>query len=166
MAQVWGVRQHQRIKLMTAQDQKLCQRCHERPATHHICNANTGKSKHLCEPCYQETASPEELARSNHVREVVRNGKCRYCGAPAAGGSVGSSIPGVMDERPNLWCEPCRRDLVEFLKMPENAIAVVKWPFHDEAAQERISKQTAERERRQEEFMRRKVSERRSNGDA
>lgn len=148
--------------IMTAQDQKLCQRCQERPATCHICNGNTGESKHLCEKCYKESASPEELAYSNHFGDIVRNGKCRYCGAPAAGGSAVGGILGVMDEKTNLWCEPCRRDLVEFLNLPENAIPEL--PFDDEAAQERASKQLAEREQRQGEFMRRKVSERRSRG--
>ena len=62
-----------------------------------------------------------------------------------------------------MWCEPCRRDLVEFWQRPENAIQ--EWPFDDEAAQERVSQQTAERDQRQEEFMKHRVSERRSKND-
>jgi hypothetical protein len=150
---------------MAAQDRKLCERCNERHATHHICYGHTGESKHLCEQCYKESAFPEELASSDRIRDIVRNGKCRFCGAPAAGGSVSCSIPGVMDEQTNLWCESCRRDLVEFGRRPENVIPTA-FPFDDEAAQERLSQQMAERERRQEEFMRKRVSARRSKGDA
>jgi hypothetical protein len=54
--------------------------------------------------------------------------------------------------------------LVEFAQRPENAIP--EFPFDDEAAQKRVSQQMADRERRQEEFMRQRVSERRSRGDA
>ena len=146
---------------MAAQDRKLCERCNERPATHHICHAHTGKSKHWCEKCFSESASPEELASSHHFRDILRNGKCRFCGAPAAGGSVSHGFPDVMDEQTNLWCEPCRRDLVEFNRLPENVIPT-GFPFDDEAAQERLSQQMADLERRQEEFMRKRVSERRS----
>jgi hypothetical protein len=53
--------------------------------------------------------------------------------------------------------------LVEFAQRPENAIP--EFPFDDEAAQKRVSQQMAERERRQEEFMKRKVLERRSKSD-
>jgi hypothetical protein len=53
--------------------------------------------------------------------------------------------------------------LVEFWQRPENAIQ--EWPFDDEAAQERVSQQTAERDQRQEEFMKHRVSERRSKND-
>ena len=64
-------------------------------------------------------------------------------------------IPGVMEEQANLWCEPCRLDLVEFSSRPENAIP--DFPFDDEAAQERIPQQLAERERRLQEFMHQRV---------
>ena len=146
---------------MPVQDQQLCERCHERPATYHICDASTGRSKHLCEQCYRESASPEDLASADGFRDVVRHGKCRFCGQPAVGGS-GGSLGAFIGAEPFLWCEPCRRDLVEFAQQPENAIP--EWSFDDETAQERASQQLAERERRQDEFMRRKVSERRRDG--
>lgn len=148
---------------MTARDQKLCERCHKRLATFHICYGHTGESKHLCEQCYRESASPEELASSDHFRDIVRNGKCKFCGQPAVGGS-GGSLEALIGREPFLWCEPCRRDLVEFWQRRENAMP--EWPFDDKAAQERVSKQMADRERRQEEFMRQRVSERRSKNDA
>ena len=147
---------------MTAQEQKLCDRCHERPATCHICCGNTGETKDLCETCYQESASPLELASTKQFRETVRKGKCKYCGQPAVGGS-GGFIP-VLGEQLFLWCEKCRLDLVEFYQRPENALPG-DYPFDDKAAQERVSQQFAERERRQEEYMRQRVSERRSKND-
>jgi len=108
--------------------------------------------------CFELTASPGVLEWFRRSQEVIRKGKCKYCGAPAAGGCTGPSIPGVMEGTANLWCEPCRRDLVEFAKRPENAIP--DFPFDEEAAMERMSQQIAERERRQEEFMRQKIKER------
>jgi len=157
------VRHHRRTEFMTAQDQKLCERCRERPATFHVCYGHTGESKHLCEQCYRESASPGELASSDNIRDIVRNGKCRFCGQPAVGGS-GGSLGAFIGAEHFLWCERCRRDLVEFAQRPENAIP--EFPFDDEAAQKRVSQQMAERERRQDEFIRQRVSERRSEGGA
>jgi hypothetical protein len=65
-------------------------------------------------PCFEQTASPAELESYRHSMEVIRNGKCKWCGAPAVGGSTAFSIPGVMEEQSDLWCEPCRLDLAEF----------------------------------------------------
>lgn len=108
--------------------------------------------------CFEQTASSVELESYRHSLEVIRQGKCKYCGAPAVGGLTHSSIPGFWEEEADLWCEPCRLDLVEFASRPENKIA--DFPFDDEAAQERVSRQLADRERRQKEFMRRKIRER------
>lgn len=108
--------------------------------------------------CFEQTASPEELEYYRHSEQLIRNGKCRYCGAPAVGGCTGPSIPGVMEEQADLWCEPCRLDLVEFASRPENAIP--DFPFDDDAAQERVAQQTADHERRQREFMRQRIRER------
>ena len=143
---------------MTTQDEKHCDRCHERPATCHICYGLTGETKDLCETCYRASASPEELASSQQIQEAIRSGKCKYCGEPAAGG-CGGFMP-MLGEQLDLWCEQCRQDLVEFASRPENAIP--DFPFDDEAAQELVPQQLAEHERRQEEFMRWKISERRS----
>jgi len=57
-----------------------------------------------------------------------------------------------------LWCEPCRLDLVEFGTRPENAIPDVD--IEDEVQLDAVSQQLAERTRRQEEFMRQRVRER------
>ena len=64
-----------------------------------------------------------------------------------------------MDEKEHVWCEPCGRDLAEFDRRPENALPD-DFDTEDEARLEQISQQLAERERRQEEFMRQKVRER------
>lgn len=116
----------------------------------------------MCETCYKESASPEELASDQHIRDVIRKGKCRFCGQPAVGGS-GGFMP-VLGEQFFIWCEQCRQDLVEFAQRPENALPK-DFPFDDAAAQERVSQQLADRERRQEEFMKQKVLERRSKSD-
>ena len=143
---------------MSDQKQRLCDVCHERPATHHTCYGHTGETKDLCMTCFEQTASPADLEHFQNFQQVVRSGKCKYCGAPAIGGCGGLSIPGVMEREPDLWCEQCRLDLVEFARRPENAIP--DFPFDDDAAQERVSQQMAERERRQQEFMRQRINER------
>jgi hypothetical protein len=98
------------------------------------------------------------LESYRHSIGVIRNGNCKWCGAPAVGGSTGFSIPGVMEEQPDLWCGRCRLDLVEFGRRPENEIP--DFQFDDDAAQERVSQQLAERNRRQTEFMHQRVRER------
>jgi hypothetical protein len=108
--------------------------------------------------CFEQTASSAELNSYRQSEEMLRNAKCKYCGAPAIGGSMSCGIPGVMGEQNEFWCEPCRLDLVEFGNRRENEIP--DFPFDDEAAQERVTQQLAERTRRQEEFMRQRVKER------
>jgi hypothetical protein len=67
-----------------------------------------------------------------------------------------------MEEKADFWCKQCRLDLVEFHARPENALPTEDYPFDDEAAQERLSKESAERKQRMEEYMKQKVAERRS----
>ena len=146
---------------MTDQEQKVCDGCHARPAVHHTCYGHTGETRALCVECFERLASPGELASWRHSEQVIRNGMCQYCGAPAVGGSMmGSGSPGGMDEANDLWCEPCRLDLVEFASRPEDSLS--DFPFDDKAAQERLRQRLADRERRQQEFMRQRVSERTS----
>jgi len=137
---------------MTVQEQKLCEVCHERPATHHACYGHTGETRDLCMTCFERTASATELETFRNFGQLIRNGKCKYCGAPAVGGCGGLSIPGVMEEQAELWCEQCRLDLVEFGDRPENKIP--DFPLDDEAAQALVPQQLADYERRKEDFMR------------
>src|SRR5215467_12586778 len=109
----------------------LCEKCRDRPATHHVCFGGTGKSTDLCEPCFRAYSPPEVLASSDLFRDAVRKGRCKYCGDPAAGGFGGSSP--FLGESLDLWCDACRRDLVDFDSRPENRIP--KFPFDDEVAQ-------------------------------
>src|SRR5690349_18091915 len=131
---------------MTDQEQKVCDVCHERPATHHTCYGNTGETRDLCMSCFERSASAVELESFRNSMEVIRNGTCKYCGAPAIGGCTGLGIPGVMEKQAELWCEPCRLDLVEFGSRPENEIP--DFPFDDEAAQALVPQQLADYERR------------------
>jgi hypothetical protein len=108
--------------------------------------------------CFEQSASSAELESYRHSMEVIRNGKCKYCGAPAIGGCTGLSIAGVMEEQADLWCEPCRLDLVEFGSRPENEIP--DFPFDDEAAQALVPQQLADYQRRKAEFMRQRISQR------
>jgi hypothetical protein len=109
--------------------------------------------------CFEQTASPAQLESYRQSAQMLRNAKCKYCGAPAVGGSMSCGIPGVMDEQNEFWCGPCRRDLGEFASRPENALSQ-DFDVEDEARLDQISQQLAERTRRQEEFMRQRVIER------
>jgi hypothetical protein len=108
--------------------------------------------------CFEQTASPAELEACHRSAERFLNAKCKYCGAPAVGGSTALSIPGVMAAESDFWCESCRLDLVEFANRPENAIP--DFDVEDEARLDEISQQLAERNRRQAEFMRERVKKR------
>ena len=154
---------------MPLQDQKLCESCQQRPTTYHICCGNTGETKNLCEQCFLESSSPDLLTSSSFIKDAIRKGKCRYCGEPSVGG-CGGSVPFFGEnlelsfkQNLDLWCEACRQDLVVFASGPENVIP--EFPFDDEAAQERLSQQMAERERRQEEYMMQRVLERKPKED-
>jgi len=71
--------------------------------------------------CWEQLASPEELASQKRFQEVIRNGKCKYCGQPAAGGSFSGGFT-TMQEQVNLWCELCQADYSEFMSRPENVL--------------------------------------------
>ena len=144
---------------MAVEEQKICEMCHERPATCHICYGHTGATRDLCEPCYKQ--STEAAGFQRHLDELIRTGTCEYCGAPAKTGSF--SFSSVLMEESELWCQACGEDLAEFARRPENALPE-DFPFDDEAAQQRLSEQMADRERREAEFMKQRVSERRLNG--
>ena len=145
---------------MPDQEKKLCDACHEREATYHrmISYPEGEQVRQLCAVCFDLLASPDELASQKHIEESIKRGKCRYCGEPATGGSGWSSHVG--DEQLHLWCEPCRQDLVEFGSRPENRLP--DDVPEDEPAMEELSRRLAERARRKEDYMRQRISKRRS----
>jgi hypothetical protein len=140
-----------RLSHMSDEEQIICDVCRQRPS-------GTGRDRHLCLPCFEQTASPAELDFFRQSTDALRQAKCKYCGAPAIGGSTGLSIPGVMEQQSDFWCEPCRLDLVEFGSRPENEIP--DFPFDNEAAQALVPQQLADYEHRKAEFMRQRVKER------
>ena len=109
--------------------------------------------------CFEQSASPAELVSYRHFQQVIRTGKCQYCGAPAVSGSRSCGIPGVMEEETQLWCEQCRQDLAEFSRRAENA-TIEDFDVEHEARLEQMSRQLAERQRSREEFMRHRLKAR------
>ena len=70
----------------------------------------------------------------------------------------------VLGELSDFWCEQCCKDLTEFWKLPENATAFdTEYPFDDQATQEKLAAEREAREKRQADFMKVKVLERRQN---
>ena len=78
----------------------LCEVCHERPATNHICDGNTGKSSDLCAECFESSAPPEVRQSFAAIREA----HCQYCGGKACDGGTDflALLTGVQ-----LMCMPC-----------------------------------------------------------
>jgi hypothetical protein len=145
---------------MSDEEQRLCDVCHERPARHHSRNP-AGETKHFCRTCFEQNASAAELESFLNVEKLLRTGKCKYCGGPpGVAKSDWLNIPGLQEkglqEKVELLCEQCARDLAEFRRQPENAMP--SFPFEDEAAQDLASQQLTERERHQQ---RKKSRERR-----
>jgi hypothetical protein len=138
------------------EDKKLCDVCQKRPATYHTCYGNTGETRDLCMTCFKETASPEELEAYHQSRHMLRNAKCKYCGAPAVQSSMSCGEAGVIEEKNEFWCQLCLLDLAEFATRSENAIPD-DFDIENEAKMKEISQQLADRTRRQDEFMRQRV---------
>lgn len=145
---------------LTPQDPQLCDKCHERPATCHVCNGHTSETKSFCETCF--TQAPDATGFQQRLDELIRSGACKYCGAPAKTGSF--SFSSVFGEESELWCSACGENLAEFTRRPENSLAG-EFPFDDEAAQQRLVVQMADLERRKEEFLRERVLEKRQKSD-
>jgi hypothetical protein len=137
---------------MPGEAKQLCDACQERPAVYHVHTFFGGEAEQkraLCEQCFQRSAAEKDLASLRRLQQAIRNGKCRYCGAPAVGGS----------SRKNLWCRQCAEDLAEFANRPENKLSG-DWESDDDSAMAEMSRRLAERRHRQEEYMRERISDR------
>jgi hypothetical protein len=142
---------------MADQDQKLCDNCHERLATNHICHGHGGEGWSLCQVCLLQDSEVGGLMQ--RFNEAVRVGQCKYCGAPAETG-FGGGFSLVVGDHFNLVCMACYGDLAEFARRPENAI--LHFEPGDEVALRKAATQLADREKRQDEFIRQRVLERKS----
>jgi hypothetical protein len=147
----------------------ICERCGKHQATHHITRMFGGEQSittNICASCFQKDPSFAKLARKPDLTELIRTGKCNYCGAPPDSGSVSSGVGGP--DVVHLCCEQCRKDLEGFFARPENQPEVedddVSSMSDDEfsARMSRLSDQRKEREKRKDQFMRMKVAQRRS----
>jgi DNA-directed RNA polymerase subunit RPC12/RpoP len=100
---------------MSQSQQKLCDACHERLATAHICYGNTGESRDLCDGCF-EASAPEELRQS---AAAVRTAHCQYCGGqPCTNGSDFLAIAmGIQQTR--YMCTLCTQ---EFSRFPQQEL--------------------------------------------
>jgi hypothetical protein len=88
----------------------------------------------------------------------IRNAKCEYCGGQPVGGST-SWMSGAPEEEAHFWCERCQHDLLEFDSKPENALPE-DIDFEDAALVKRLTFQIEDIEKCRDEFMRRRVAER------
>jgi hypothetical protein len=100
------------------QDEKMCDRCHERPATCHICHGNSShEGESLCRECF-ELSNPTVTSGITKVWEAG----CQYCGGPPAigGGGFGLGVFSGIRSMPSCKCKPCAEEYYRFLqvKMP------------------------------------------------
>ena len=98
------------------QDQKLCDNCHERPATCHICHSHSvQESKSLCRECF-ESSNPTVV--SGITKEWGAG--CRYCGGEpySGGGHSPDGLSGTM--KLSFMCKSCAEEYFRFLsqKLP------------------------------------------------
>jgi len=117
------------------------------------------QTRNLCRSCFEALDPSVDLASVNDIERDVRGGKCQYCGAEPTTGTVFYGIPDITKEEVRRWCAKCAQDLTEFANQPENK---VPQDFDgQEAGMERASQFFSDRKRREEEFMRQRVAERR-----
>jgi hypothetical protein len=97
---------------MSKPDLILCEVCHERPATHHICDGGTGKSSDFCGECFQASVPPDIIQST----AAVRDAHCQYCGSqPCAGGTdMLALITGV--QKSKYMCMPCSTEYYRFIQ--------------------------------------------------
>lgn len=143
---------------MADQEQKLCDNCHERPATNHICYSHGGESRSLCQVCLMQDAEVGSMMQ--RFERAVQAGYCKYCGAPAETGA-GGSFSATGEDHFNLVCRVCFDDLSEFARRPENASLFTPG---DEVAAPEMAAHLADFQRRQDEFIRQRVLQRKSKG--
>ena len=88
---------------MSKPHQIVCEVCHERPATQHVCNGGTGKSSEFCEECFRSSAPPE----ISQLAAEFLAARCQYCGSqPIMGGTdFLGLITGV--QKMKFMCLPC-----------------------------------------------------------
>ncbi len=95
---------------MTQSQQRLCDACHERPATAHICDGSTGETRDLCDACL-EASAPEEIRQS---AAAVRTAHCQYCGGhPCAGGTDFFALAAGI-QRTKYMCMPCTQEYLRY----------------------------------------------------
>ncbi|HSY44353.1 MAG TPA: hypothetical protein VK811_10625 [Candidatus Acidoferrum sp.] len=147
---------------MPDQDQNLCDNCHERPGTNHICyGGDLGKGRSLCQVCLMQDSEVGGLIQ--RLNEALRTGHCKHCDAPAETGSGGYSL--VEGDRFDLLCQVCQNDLQDFDRQPENTFPNFRSAV-DDAAKKQMLHEWIECQRRRDEFIKQKVLERKSKGDA
>jgi hypothetical protein len=146
-----------RVKYMSDQDQKLCDSCHARPGTNHICyGGHAGEGRSLCDVCLKQDLEVGGLMQ--RFNEAVRAGHCKYCGAPAETAFGASSS--FLGDHFNLVCKTCFDDLTGFVCRPENA--VLNFAPGDEVALLQAATHLADMQKRKDEFIKQRVLERKS----
>jgi protein-arginine kinase activator protein McsA len=101
----------------------LCEKCHKREATIHICSFMDGvkQTRDICNDCVDSCATPEEAA----FVASVRGAYCDFCGAPANMGGTDHFAPLIGDQHLIHYCFGCSKEYNRYTssaigRMPKN----------------------------------------------
>lgn len=90
----------------------LCEVCHERPATKHICDGNTGKSSDFCAECFESSAPPEARQSLAEMRET----RCEYCDGKAFSGGTDTIALMFGIQRKKYMCISCNSEHLRYMQ--------------------------------------------------
>ena len=90
--------------------ERVCEVCHGRPATNYVCEPHLGRSRDLCDECFQASA-PLELRES---AAAVRAAHCQYCGAQPCAGGTDFLAQSIGVQRTKYMCMPCTQEYLRY----------------------------------------------------
>jgi protein-arginine kinase activator protein McsA len=101
----------------------LCDECHQREATAHICSFDDGvkQVRDLCPDCLESSTTPEAAGA-----RTMRDARCDFCGAPATTGGTNVLALCAGEEAPTSYmCWECSQEFNRYSghiteKMPDD----------------------------------------------
>jgi hypothetical protein len=85
----------------------LCEQCHQREATNHICSFVEGvnRTRDICTECLESSGTPEAAFAAS-----MRGARCDFCGAPPNVGGTDPLALSVGDHRITHFCFDCSEE--------------------------------------------------------
>ena len=98
----------------------ICEQCHQREATSHICSFVNGvkQTRDLCTECLESSDTPEAALAAS-----IRGARCDFCGAPANTSGNNTLALCIGEERSDNFCFTCAEEYNRY-----TGSAVEQWP--------------------------------------